>query len=253
MIPSSLPPADGSVTVIPGFVDFHAEHNPNRAWAIFPSQTSPTGTSSLSFGEFARATHRVAHRVRPDRQGAEREVVGLIIHTDAILYMAVIAGLMRAGIIVSHRVLNAPPYMICTVLILYAFQPLPMSPKLSSEAIANLLKKTSAHRVITQDAFLPTLKALQIQLAGEEFNLVIEHLVPLDEVFPTLKGGAIVDDLPEGPYRKAEIEPDMDEVVMYSHSSGSTGFPKPVPLTRKIQLQWATSSEYSSIISVPHT
>ena len=112
MIPSSLPPADGSITVIPGFVDFHAEHNPNRTWAIFPSEASPTETTSISFGEFARATHRVAHHVRPDRRGAEREVVALIIHTDAILYMAVIAGLMRAGIIVSRSALNSPLYAI---------------------------------------------------------------------------------------------------------------------------------------------
>ncbi|KAI0087796.1 hypothetical protein BDY19DRAFT_1010558 [Irpex rosettiformis] len=219
MIPTNLPPADGSLTVVPGFIDYHAEHNPDRPWAIFPSDTSPAEATSISFGEFARATHRVAYHVRPVCKGTEREVVGIIVHTDAILYMAVIAGLMRAGI-----------------------TPLPMSPKISPEAIANLLKKTSSHRVITQDAFLPTLKALQSQLAGEEYSLTIDNLIPLDAAFPTLKLGTDVGGLPEGPYPKDSQEPGMDDIVMYSHSSGSTGLPKPVPLTRRIQLQWATSN-----------
>lgn len=100
-IPQNLPPADGSLSVLPGFLDFHAEHNPNRPWVIFPSDSQASGTSSISFGEFAKATHRVAHHVRPGRQDSELQVVGIVAHTDAVLYMAVIVGLMRAGIVVS--------------------------------------------------------------------------------------------------------------------------------------------------------
>jgi acyl-CoA synthetase (AMP-forming)/AMP-acid ligase II len=101
-MPEHLPPVDGSITVIPGFVDFHATHNADRTWAIFPSDKNPSGTSTISFGEFARATHRVAHHVRPNRAGPEREVVVVFAHTDAVLYNALLAGMMRAGIIVRN-------------------------------------------------------------------------------------------------------------------------------------------------------
>ena len=37
---------------------------------------------------------------RPGRRGSEREVVILLIHTDTILYVSLLAGLIRAGIVV---------------------------------------------------------------------------------------------------------------------------------------------------------
>ncbi|KAI0802060.1 hypothetical protein BC629DRAFT_1496418 [Irpex lacteus] len=218
-IPQNLPPADGSVSVLPGFLDFHAEHNPNRPWVIFPSDSQASGTSSISFGEFAKATHRVAHHVRPGRQGSELQVVGIVAHTDAVLYMAVIVGLMRAGIV-----------------------PLLVSPKLSAEAIARLFKQTSAHRVITQDPFLFVLKDVQTQLGAEGFNLAIEDFIPIEQAFPALKIGDVATQLVEGTYPKAEREPSADDTIMYIHSSGSTGFPKSVKLTGRILLQWSTSS-----------
>ncbi|KAI0087789.1 hypothetical protein BDY19DRAFT_994681 [Irpex rosettiformis] len=155
MIPKNLPPVYGSLSVVPGFVDFHAQHNPDRPWAIFPSDTSPSGTSSISFQEFAHATHRVAHHVRPERQGNELEVVVIVAHTDAVLYVSLLAGMMRAGVI-----------------------PFPLSPKTSPEAIKQFMKKTSAHRIITQDVFRPVFKKVQRQLGEEGFNIDIEILYP---------------------------------------------------------------------------
>lgn len=98
------PPLDGSLTVIPGFLDFHAERHPERAWALFPSRTDPTQAESISFGEFAKASHRFAHLVRPGRAGKDGEVVTLLIHCDTILYLAVLTGLIRAGIVVRAEV-----------------------------------------------------------------------------------------------------------------------------------------------------
>ena len=52
--------------------------------------------------EYARATHRIAHLFRPGRAGADDEVVvaGLA-HCDTLLYLALLPGLVRAGIVVS--------------------------------------------------------------------------------------------------------------------------------------------------------
>ena len=102
MIPEHLPPVDGSVPVIPGFIDFHAVHNPDRAYAVFPSEKLPSGISSVSFSELAKATHRVAHYYRPGRNGPELEVVAVMVDTDTVLYTTLLMGLMRAGIAVSH-------------------------------------------------------------------------------------------------------------------------------------------------------
>lgn len=94
-----LPPLDGSVFVLPGFIDFHAEHNPSLPWVLFPSRTG-AGPEAISFGAFAQATHRMAHALRPDRQGKDGEIVAVIAHCDTILYLALLAGIVRAGLTV---------------------------------------------------------------------------------------------------------------------------------------------------------
>lgn len=96
-----VPPHDGSLTVIPGFVDFHAEHNTDFPWAKFPSRTHHGQAEVITFVQFAQATHRVAHRARPHRHGSDGTVVTLLIHCDTILYVATLAGLIRANIVVS--------------------------------------------------------------------------------------------------------------------------------------------------------
>ena len=95
-----LPPFDGSVTVLPGFVEFQATHNPDRLCAVWPSASSPSGTRGVTFAEFNDAASRVAQILRPDRAGADGEVVGVIIHTDVLAYMVVLAGMFKAGIVV---------------------------------------------------------------------------------------------------------------------------------------------------------
>ena len=97
---NSVPPRDGSITVMPGFVDFQAQHRPNDPWVIFPSKTEPQAIESVSFSELAEASHRIAHFVRPEKKGNDGEVVAVFIHCDTILYLALLAGLVRAGFVV---------------------------------------------------------------------------------------------------------------------------------------------------------
>ena len=95
-----LPPLDGSLNVLPGFVDFHAEHNPFDPWVKFPSRSEAGKVDCLTFQDFAEATHRVAHAMRPVGTGRNGEVVAIVINCDAILYLALLAGLIRAGLVV---------------------------------------------------------------------------------------------------------------------------------------------------------
>lgn len=94
------PPLDGSIPVLPGFLDFHAKHNPGRPWVLF-SSPSNTEVTSVSFSDFASATHRIAHALRPNRTGAENAVVGVLVQCDVILYITLLVGMIRAGLVVS--------------------------------------------------------------------------------------------------------------------------------------------------------
>ena len=91
---------DGSVTVLPGMADFHAQYNPDIPWAVYPS--SETNVSSISWKELVKATHRIAHRTRPYMNGKpSRDVVAMLIQCDTILYVTELIGIARAGLVVS--------------------------------------------------------------------------------------------------------------------------------------------------------
>ncbi|KAG6843004.1 hypothetical protein H0H93_002586, partial [Arthromyces matolae] len=149
----SFPPLDGSVT-IPESVDFNLEHNPNLDAFVFSEEGSAEITE-ISYLEFGRACHRVAHLVRPGRSGADKEVVAFIALADTIVYQAVTIGLMIAGLI-----------------------PFPISPRNTPAAVAHLLRKTSCHRLITTPVTLNTLLVgLKVELAadGSNYELSIEE------------------------------------------------------------------------------
>ncbi|EKM50783.1 uncharacterized protein PHACADRAFT_130251, partial [Phanerochaete carnosa HHB-10118-sp] len=93
------PPLDGSISILPGFVDFHAQHNPERPWALL-SAGPGLPVDAVSFLEFARAADRVAHKLRPNRSGPDNEVVAVLVNCDTVLYLALLAGMMKAGIVV---------------------------------------------------------------------------------------------------------------------------------------------------------
>ena len=94
-----LPPLDGTVTVLPGFVDFHATRNSNTTWAKYPS-VAGDGITRITYFEFAAATHRVAHAVRPVGTSRDGSVVALLLNCDLIQYAALFVGTIRAGLIV---------------------------------------------------------------------------------------------------------------------------------------------------------
>lgn len=101
--PPLAPPLDGSICILPGFLDFHAEHNPDLPWALLASDQG-TAVGSVSFLELANATHRVAHALRPELAGPDGQVVALIAHCDTVTYHALQVGMIRAGLIVrTHR------------------------------------------------------------------------------------------------------------------------------------------------------
>lgn len=68
------------------------------------------------------------------------------------------------------------------------------------------------------------------------YLLCIEEMPSLSEIFPKLGEERLDDDFEAYP---AGSRPSLDNVMMYLHSSGSTGFPKTVPQTFRSMVQWA--------------
>lgn len=70
----------------------------------------------------------------------------------------------------------------------------------------------------------------------KEYTLSIEEIPTLAQIFPRL-GSEVVND-PFVPYPAPNPLRALDDIVMYIHSSGSTGFPKPIKQTNEIILEW---------------
>lgn len=94
-----FPPTD--LPTLTDVLSFHALHNATLPWMVFPSVNDPTKLDDVSYGEIDAASTRVAHMLRPGRHGPDGEVVALILHTDTILYVAVVFGSFKAGLAVS--------------------------------------------------------------------------------------------------------------------------------------------------------
>ena len=83
-------------------VNFHMENNPTLPMFVYADdQASDHHTTEISFLEFGRAAHRIAHALRPKRAGNEGQVVMLIANCDTILFHTVVAGMFMSGLVVS--------------------------------------------------------------------------------------------------------------------------------------------------------
>jgi acyl-CoA synthetase (AMP-forming)/AMP-acid ligase II len=78
-------------------LDYRMVQCPNDPLFIFslPDAEKPM---QLTFLEFGRAAHRVAHYIRPDpSEGEDNDPVAIIANIDSVVYHALTMGIMRAG------------------------------------------------------------------------------------------------------------------------------------------------------------
>ncbi|KZT05734.1 putative aminoadipate reductase [Laetiporus sulphureus 93-53] len=211
------PPLDGTVSVLPGFLDFHAHYNPTVSLFELVSDDEHNDDATISFQQFAHATHRIAHIFHPLRPSSGRIVVALLISSDGLLHHALLVGLIRAGII-----------------------PFPMMPRNSAPAIISMLERTDCHHIISQPAFAPLIAA--IRSTNTDYIIHLHDLPAISAIFPELiqKANATV---PE-PYPLSQLAVAPLDIVFYLHSSGSTGLPKPIPLSQRDILSWCCSSSH---------
>ncbi|KAJ7195361.1 putative aminoadipate reductase [Mycena pura] len=221
-MPFAFPPAFATLR-LPEAVAFNAKHNPDAPFYVFAEPEPSPDVGIITHLEFARASQRAAHLLRPNRAGPAGEVVALIAASDGMLYHAVVVGLLTANLV-----------------------PFSISPRNSPAAIVQLLRKTGCRRIVSTCVTLAGLLA-GVQKEWSEGDtppcpLIIEEIPSHGQVYPHLGK-----ETPSGshafePYPPPAAQPDLDSLAMYLHSSGSTGFPKAIPQTQRILLQWATFS-----------
>ena len=95
----SYPPLDGSL-FFPELLEYNAQHNPDNTFYVYPDDEGTGGVRKISHLEFYHACQRIAHAVRPGRQGKGREVVAIMANCDTVLYQAIFMGIIYAGLIV---------------------------------------------------------------------------------------------------------------------------------------------------------
>ncbi|KAJ7624519.1 hypothetical protein FB45DRAFT_1060801 [Roridomyces roridus] len=203
-----MPPSQ-TLETLPGLISRNLENCPLDPFCIYAESGHLVTITQLEFG---RATHRAAHLLRPNRQGQDWKVVAIIAESDTILYHAVLAGLLTAGL-----------------------TPFPISQRNSPPAIYQLLRATSCHHIIaTRVTLAPILARLAQHIADVDpgFTLTIEEIPPLRQVYPNL--GCETLDCAFHAYPALDIQPTGDDVIMYLHSSGSTGFPKAIAWTYRL-------------------
>ncbi|KAJ7257509.1 putative aminoadipate reductase [Mycena haematopus] len=204
--------------LVPDIIAWNAENYPTAPSYLFAPTDPSAPVVTISQLEFSRATQRVAHLVRPNREGSDGEVVAVIALSDSVLYLAILTGLMTANCI-----------------------PFPISPRNSPAAVVNLLRKTSCHRIlstcVTLDALLIGVKE-ELGHVDPDFALTIQEVPSLSQVYPNL--GAESPHSAFDPYPTSVYRPAWDDVCIYLHSSGSTGLPKAIPETHRILWQWST-------------
>ncbi|KAH0833866.1 putative nonribosomal peptide synthetase [Lanmaoa asiatica] len=128
-----------------------------------------------------------------------------------------------------------------------------MSPRNSPAAVVNMMRKTGCHRLISTRHSLGTLlDGIRTEFASrvdEPVDLEIEEPPALAYVYPEL--GKETASTPFVPYPKADERPVNDAIMYYLHSSGSTGFPKPIPITYLTAVHWCITPSVLEHIDFP--
>ncbi|KAF7347140.1 Acetyl-CoA synthetase-like protein [Mycena venus] len=203
-----LPPLDCSLNLAQ-IIDQHIAHD-NRSAAY--SFTDENGhVTDISHFEFARAAHRVAHLLRPQRCGLEGQVIAIVALTDVLIYQTIVSGCIIAGLV-----------------------PFPISHRNSAAAILHLLNNTNSHRLLMTKSSLGRLvDTVSIELSNNKppFELSIEEIPLLGQIYPYLGHETSEDVFVPYPIPTTSIA--LDDVALYLHSSGSTGFPKSIPETHR--------------------
>lgn len=103
-----LPPANGSVP-LNKLIDFHLANNAEEPWVVLAA-TESSAEVTVTYKQLAHAVHRAVHNINPNGSIPQGSKVAILASADTIVYLTIILGVMRAGLIVrlvfSHNSKN---------------------------------------------------------------------------------------------------------------------------------------------------
>ncbi|OJA19382.1 hypothetical protein AZE42_08273 [Rhizopogon vesiculosus] len=231
--PVNYPPLDGSL-FLPELLEFNAQHNSDVTFFVYDTPDS-SDLVSITHLDFYQACHRAAQKIRPGRAGTGKDIVALLGNFDTLLFHTVFMGIIFAGLVVRGCFLIS-----CNEKALIIVKPFPMSPRNSAPAVINMMEKTNCHRLITTRNSLGSLiDGIKTDFASqgtETSQLQIDEVPALRDLYP-----ALVRDSPNQaffPYLPPTSRSSENDILFYLHSSGSTGFPKSIPMTNLTTIHW---------------
>lgn len=103
-----------------------------------------------------------------------------------------------------------------------------------------MLESTGCRRLITQSSMTSLIADVESRMHAKGFLLTVDELPSLPLAYPHLFGEQDHQVRCE-PYPPLSAASNLDELCIFIHSSGSTGFPKPIPIKHKMTLQFCRS------------
>lgn len=234
-----MPPTDGSI-LLPDTLTFHRKNNANTPVYLYMEDDAEDVTQ-VTYEQLDRACHRVVQSIGANIDSSTRPVVALLVLADTLVYQTIVAGIMLAGYIVSLS-----PYLMQNTIFTTGTKPFPISPRNTAAAIVNLLRTTSCHYVA---ATCLTLKDLvydilrELEHVDSTYRLIIEEAPTLLKLFPDHHGFQECEPDPPCSFPAGGPTVNIDDVALYLHSSGSTGYPKAIPKSHRTILEYVTSRE----------
>ncbi|KAK0625127.1 hypothetical protein B0T17DRAFT_493095 [Bombardia bombarda] len=181
--------------LITTIIDERAASEPDREWVSMPKTSEPKdGWKEITYGQAANAINRVAHKIAEAGgvpKPKEFPTVAYIGPND-VRYLVFALGAVKAG-----------------------YAALFISPRNSQEGQLNLFEMTNCHFLCFDVAY-----KTMVQPWLHERDMRAIMLSPIDEWFPAEK-------VEPYPYNKTFEEAEWDPLLLL-HTSGSTGFPKPI-------------------------
>ncbi|KAG8720020.1 hypothetical protein FRC08_001379 [Ceratobasidium sp. 394] len=205
----SPPPSDGSLA-LSALADYNMENNPEHDFAVLVDPPENGGGSPIhvNYRHLGLAVHRVAHLVNPQAALPQGTKVAILTSADTVVNIALVLGIMRAGLV-----------------------PFPISPRASVAGICHLLAHTGTHHVVAGGGSAIS-HLLDAVLSGAKQSRHCLHTIPLPsfkELFPETTEPHLKHVHEAFPC----VEPASgSSVVAILHSSGSTGLPRAVPYSQ---------------------
>lgn len=227
----STPPLDGSLT-IPELYAYHAEYSRTHKLFVYVDHD---GIKTIDYGTVYRAQLAAAGLIKAAYEasadlysdGAARPVFGILATTGKY---------SRAVIDIAHSLVTLDSVTFATVVLgiqQTGAVPFPISTRNSALAIAHLLSSTNTRQVfVSEDVALRVLALEAVTLlARDGYRAEVLDIPSFETLY--IEAAPSTSNFCIAPFSQ-------DATVLLLHSSGTSGFPKPIHLTNRIYISWGT-------------